>query len=372
MPLHYRQSVSAGPFRFSFSSNGVGMSVGVKGLRIGTGPRGHYVQAGRGGFTYRASLGGASHRPVPAVRNPLPPDPRSSHGGRVEMVEVTSGDALAMEDSVFSEVLSELNQKHRQPKMALVLPLIAVVITGLLALAAGTAALFGVLLVLIAAGVGAWLDSFRRAAVLFYDVDDDAESGFTRVCRTFDSLSACAGKWHIQAGGAVRDVTTWKREAGASHLVKRSPTLLGYQLPDVLKCNITPPALKVGKRTIYFLPDVALIHDASGFGSVGYHELRMAWQPSNFIETDDVPRDAEVIRETWQHPNKNGGPDRRFKQNRRLPVCRYEALHLSSDSGVNELVEFSRVGFAKPFADALAAIPRNAKLGPALAITEAR
>jgi hypothetical protein len=372
MPFHYRKSVRAGPFRFNFSSGGVGLSVGVKGLRIGTGPRGHYVQAGRGGFTYRASLGGGGQPSSPVIRHPVPVESRSTQGGRVEMIEVTSGDVLAMEDSVFSEILAELNQKHRQPKMALVLPLIAVFVTIVLALTAGAVALLGVILTLIAAGVGAWLDSFRRAAVLFYDVDEYAETGFTRVCRTFDSLSACAGKWHIQAGGAVRDITTWKREAGASHLVKRSPTSLGYQLPDVLKCNVTPPALKVGKRTIYFLPDVALVHDASGFGAVGYHSLRMAWQPSNFIETDGVPRDAEIIRETWQHPNKNGGPDRRFKSNRRLPVCRYEALHLSSDSGVNELIEFSRVGFAKPFADALAAIPRNAKLGSALAITDAR
>jgi hypothetical protein len=373
MTLYFRKSVSAGPFRFNFSSGGVGMSVGVRGLRVGTGPRGHYVQAGRNGFYYRASLGQPSGRQtVAASAPPYRVAGRRLADDRVEMVEVTSGDILAMEDSAFSEVLNELNEKHGQMKMAVVLPVIALVFGGILLAAAGPAGGIAMLMAPVAWAVGAWLDSYRRTAVLFYDVDEDAETGFTQICRTFDSLSACAGKWHIQAGGAVRDLTTWKREAGASHLVKRSATALGYSLPTVLKCNVTPPMLKVGRRTIYFLPDVALVEDASGFGAVGYHVLRLTWQPSNFIETESVPRDAQIVRHTWQHPNKNGGPDRRFRQNRQIPVCRYEALHIFSVNGMNELVEFSRVGFAEPFANALAAVPRNAKLGAVPALASAR
>ncbi|WP_442921050.1 DUF4236 domain-containing protein [Mesorhizobium sp. Cs1321R2N1] len=59
MGFYVRKSISAGPFRFNFSSGGVGVSVGVKGLRIGTGPRGHYIHAGRGGLCYRGTLGKA-------------------------------------------------------------------------------------------------------------------------------------------------------------------------------------------------------------------------------------------------------------------------------------------------------------------------
>ncbi|KAA3448364.1 hypothetical protein C7I87_21815 [Mesorhizobium sp. SARCC-RB16n] len=55
MGFYVRKSISAGPFRFNFSSGGVGVSVGVKGLRIGTGPRGHYIHAGVGGLYYRGT-----------------------------------------------------------------------------------------------------------------------------------------------------------------------------------------------------------------------------------------------------------------------------------------------------------------------------
>lgn len=373
MPFYFRKSISAGPFRFNFSSGGVGMSVGVKGLRIGTGPRGHYVQAGRGGFYYRASLGQSGRRSnVPAPTMNSQPPSRYRSEGAVEMIEVTSGNVLAMEDAAFGDVLTELNTKHGQVRLAVLLAAASAAIALMLLAVLGSTMIAILLLVPIGFAVGAWLDSYHRAAVLFYGVDQHTETRFTKVCNAFDSLAGCAGKWHIEAGGTVRDITTWKREAGASHLVKRSSTTLSYALPAVLRCNITPPALKVGRRTIYFLPDVALIHDASGFGAVSYDGLHLAWQPSNFIETDGVPSDAEIIRHTWQHPNKNGGPDRRFKQNRRLPVCRYEALHLSSDSGINELVEFSRVGFVQPLALALKSLPKNTILAPAKSLTYAR
>ena len=35
------------------------------------------------------------------------------------------------------------------------------------------------------------------------------------------------------------------------------------------------------------------------------------------------PRDARQVDTTWRFVNKNGGPDRRFKDNRQLPVMLY-------------------------------------------------
>ncbi len=363
MPFYFRKSVSAGPFRFNFSQGGVGMSVGVKGLRVGTGPRGHYVHAGRGGFYYRASLGrsGARNpRNEPTRSDFTPPMERVSSDG---MIEVTSGDVLEIQDAAFADLLAEMNQKHRQVRLSAVCGWVSAALALFLMVVAGAAAAVTILLVPIAWAVGTWLDSFKRVAVIFYEFEEQAEGRFTDICAAFDGLAACAGTWHVEAGKAVQDITTWKRQAGASHLVKRSETRLTYALPPVMKSNVTPPALRVGKRTIYFLPDVALIHDASGFGAVGYDALRVAFQPSNFKETGTVPRDAHVVSQTWEHPNKSGGPDRRFKSNRRLPVCRYETMHLSSASGVNELLEFSRVGFVRALATAFGAVAANRSVG---------
>ena len=40
--------------------------------------------------------------------------------------------------------------------------------------------------------------------------------------------------------------------------------------------------------------------------------------------------------------NKSGGPDRRFKDNRQLPICLYGELELSSTSGLNTVIMYSK------------------------------
>ncbi|TCQ24840.1 SH3 domain-containing protein [Rhizobium sp. PP-CC-3G-465] len=210
--------------------------------------------------------------------------------------------------------------------------------------------------------IGKWFDSYRRSSVLFYDLEDDGEAAYKRLVDGFDGFINCAAKWHIEAGGAIQNLTAWKRNAGASHLVNRKPTTLAYRLPSVIKSNITPPALHVGKQVMYFMPDVVLVQDGNRFGAVGYQDLRLRWQDSRFIETERVPSDARVVDHTWKHPNKSGGPDRRFRDNRQIPICLYEALHIQSDTGINELVEFSRTGLAASFVEgcrSLAGLPRE-------------
>ncbi|WP_318580640.1 SH3 domain-containing protein [Ochrobactrum sp. AN78] len=112
------------------------------------------------------------------------------------------------------------------------------------------------------------------------------------------------------------------------------------------------------------MPDVVLVQDRNRFGAVQYADLNLRWQPSRFIETERVPSDTTVVGHTWKYPNKNGGPDRRFKDNRQIPICLYESVHFKSNSGINELVEFSKTGLVEQFAEGcslLAKLPRGRK-----------
>lgn len=357
MPFYIRKSVKAGPFRFNFSKGGVGVSVGVKGLRVGTGPRGHYVHAGRGSLYYRASLGSAGKRRH-AERQSLPPVPLTFEESTVNMVEIESGDVMEMRDENFSDLLDEINAKASQWRLSVVFGWIFALLGIFLLAKASPVGIWVFIAALPAWAIGSWIDSYRRSTVLFYDIDGPVEQAYKDTIIAFDALNACAGKWHIEAGGAVNDLTTWKRNAGASHLVKRTTTKLGYALPKVIKSNITPPSMHVGKQVIYFMPDVALIAHNSRFGAVSYSDLRARWQESRFIEDGHVPRDAKIVDHTWQHPNKSGGPDRRFRNNRQLPVCLYDTLHLQSDSGVNEVLEFSQVGKLSAFVEGCRALAK--------------
>ena len=164
----------------------------------------------------------------------------------------------------------------------------------------------------------------------------------------------------MEARGAVQDLTTWKRNAGANHLIHKKPTSLVYRLPAVVKSNLIPPTLHLGRQIFYFFPDVVLVEDGPRMGAVSYKELQITWDKSNFIEEGQLPKDAQVAAYTWKHPNLNGGPDRRFNNNYQIPICSYEGMHLTSTSGINKLLEFSRVGVTAPFANALRRLPKQA------------
>lgn len=131
MPFYLRKAISTGPFRFNLSKSGVGLSVGIKGLRFGIGPRGNYIHAGRGGLYYRTSVGRAGQKirqPPPSQNGGagLPPTslrPPVYQESPVEMVEIDSGDVLAMRDAQFGELLEEMNSRQKQIRYATFLEL---------------------------------------------------------------------------------------------------------------------------------------------------------------------------------------------------------------------------------------------------------
>jgi hypothetical protein len=120
-------------------------------------------------------------------------------------------------------------------------------------------------------------------------------------------------------------------------------------------------AIGVGRQTLHFLPDRLLVFDGARVGAVPYAHLNVTCDPTRFIEDGTPPRDARVVDRTWRYVNKSGGPDRRFKGNKELPVCLYDGLAFSSASGLNELVQVSGAGLAS---DLPAAIERLASTIP--------
>ena len=108
-------------------------------------------------------------------------------------------------------------------------------------------------------------------------------------------------------------------------------------------------AIGVGRQTLYFFPDRVLVYDVNGVGAVNYNSLQVSVSPTRFIEDEGVPRDAEIVDKTWRYVNKSGGPDKRFKDNRQIPICRYEQISLSSSTGLNEILQVSRCGFGDRF-----------------------
>ena len=126
--------------------------------------------------------------------------------------------------------------------------------------------------------------------------------------------------------------------------------------PPFVKTNLLVPVIPVGRQTLYFFPDRLLVFDRGSVGAVEYSDLRMEHRTVRFIESQTVPSDTQVVGSTWQYLNRNGTPDKRFSNNRQLPICLYEEVRFSSASGLNEIIQLSKSEAARPFLDAVAAL----------------
>lgn len=135
--------------------------------------------------------------------------------------------------------------------------------------------------------------------------------------------------------------------------MRRKAASLGVSQPPFLASNLDPVTIKLTKSTFYLFPDRILIYSGSTVGALAYSDLQSEASITRFIEEEGVAGDAKVVDKTWKYVNKRGGPDKRFKDNRELPICAYGEVKLRSASGVNEILMFSAQGAQQPFVNAL-------------------
>lgn len=358
MGFYIRKSISVGPFRFGLSKSGANVSVGVRGLRLGTGPRGTYVHMGLGGVYYRATIPVARPSAVtPAVPQPAPSLPTGSPKlpvaapAAVPMITIDSAAAADISDSSSAELLREIGEKQRKFRLW---PLAATLTVFALVIAPhyGPSWLSIAIAILGSAAIyfAYQRDMLVRTVVLFYQMDAALERAYDGLHSCAMQMAACGKIWHVEAKGNVSDR---KYNGGAHQIVRRNPTFIRRSAPPYVRTNVETIAIGVGSQTVYFFPDRLLIFDAQGVGAVSYARLQLDAGTTRFVEDEALARDATVIEYTWQYVNQKGGADKRFKQNRRLPVCLYDELSIRSTSGLNELLQLSRPGTADDFVHAV-------------------
>ena len=339
MGFYLRKGFNFGPLRLNLSRSGLGASFGVTGARIGVGPRGSYVHLGRGGLYYRQSLGTFPHShppaaPAPAVHQRI--NPGSSEQG---LREIASASAAGMVDSSASELLKELNRVQQRWDIVPVVTIIGALVTAWAAFSyQGWWWWASSLLIFTLASIYArHADVMKGTAILHYALEGEAEKRFSSLLGAFGQVNRCQGIWRVNAQGHTSD---WKRNAGADTLLKRSPFRPSLACPAKVQCNIQVPAFKTDGSTLYFFP-IGCWFTTGGVGAVPYNQLQAKASQIQFREDGQLPRDAAQVGTTWRFVNKNGGPDRRFNNNRQLPIMLYGQLFLTSTSGVQELFEMS-------------------------------
>lgn len=360
MGFYIRKSLGFGPLRLNLSKSGIGVSAGVRGARVGVNSKGRsYVHCGRGGIYYRKFMGNGQSgdrgrsQPVAARRD-------GASGGQDDVVSrietyaertIDSGDVEGMVDSSAVELIEEVRRKQR-PTYWWVIVLggaIAFAMFSGFAVAVWLSAVIGVFGVGGAIAVWVW-ETRRRKVELHYELDEPYERAYRQLVVAFKALEACSEVWAIETEARVADT---KYTGGAGRAISRGPGRAAKGLPANFSSNVIPPMLLAGKQKLHFLPDTVLVIDGARIGAVGYADIQAEAATTRFINDGHVPADAKQVDTTWKYVNKKGGPDKRFKDNRQLPVLELGVLRLSSKSGLNEEIQASRSSAPVGFVEAL-------------------
>lgn len=334
MGFRYRKSINlGGGFRINLSKSGIGYSWGIKGNRI--------TKTAKGTTRRTASIPGTgiSYVHETGKNNGARSNRGVNHASPHQMSAIDDNhyDTQNIENNVASAMVSEgLEDMLARASKALQLNKLAN-IGFLVAFIFG----FGFPVLLLPAAAFLILKIFvRTKGVIYldYSIDPDQQSIVEERMKPMIKIAECAKVWRIMQTSKVIDR---KYASGASNTVNRTACKATTKAPFPFKTNLKVASFKAGKETLLFLPDKLIIIQGSKIGALNYTDITSSSHTTRFVESEGVPRDSQVVGQTWEYVNKSGGPDKRFRNNRQLPICLYGKLELTSTSGLNTVIMYS-------------------------------
>lgn len=339
--------------RMNLSKSGPSLSLGTRGLRHTIGPKGSRTTVGIPG-TGLSWTEYSSHLEPSAPRLPSADGAAGTIEPPLKRIESASVERMGtLSTSDFAPILSATSQKSGFA------PWVAAICLGCVVLALNSGDQTWLNLVLVSAIVfvpaAILLDRYRRSIWIEYLLEGTAKTVAEALADTLGELKSCRAVWQVNAEGRTTD---WKRNAGATTLNRRKRIQLNIKRPKYIRGNVKFPAIKLQNQSLYFLPDTVLVAAGRSMAAIPYQKLIVSTGSVRFIEDEAVPADASIVDKTWRFVNKNGGPDRRFNNNRQLPICMYGEMNFFSESGLNCKIEYSKVSGGDRFSKALAILHR--------------
>lgn len=372
MGWYVRKSFRMGPVRWNLSKSGIGVSAGVRGLRVGTGPRGAYVAGGRGGLYFRQRLGtpprkvqtvarqphwaspplAPSRHSAPTSPSPIPVDPFSpttpmEYLPETNVTQFTPSTADALAQYIVA-------QRKNIAVFPWMFGLLVVINLAILANVWPLAILAIPLSVVGAYYLYQW-DRQRTHVALHYELDPQEAQQFDQLCAGLASLGSVARLQRVEARQLHGD---WKHQAGTTTALRLAPAIVlrpGHLRWLETNATVWGIQWRQGGVTLSFLPDRVVIEQQRAVAVVPYADVQVTAALGRFVESGNVPPDARVVGHNWQYPNKNGGPDRRFRNNRQLPVIEAAYVSLQSTQGLQLLLQASSPQRADIFIGAIKA-----------------
>lgn len=317
MGFRMRKSINlGGGFRVNISKSGIGYSWGIPGYRITK------TATGRTRKTYSIPGTGLSYVDESSKgRTRKVSAPSNSEPEYVNEKILDSGQISEYQTAEYQELLDGIKNFKKFNRISTIL-----ILSFLLSA-------FPIFFLTGVAGIILKIYVRKNLAIpMNYIFDKESLNDFEQMKAHWKALNTAKSLWQLTTSSATNDQ---KHHAGATSLVKRKKLKITEGCPIFFKTDMKYITLSLKNETLILMPDKVLVLKGKEVGAFSYEKLSVKGREYRFIEHEKVPADAEIIDHTWAKVNKDGSPDKRFKGNRKLPICRYGLIQLTTDSGMD-------------------------------------
>ena len=185
-------------------------------------------------------------------------------------------------------------------------------------------------------------------------VDREQAEPYYRMRDTFAALSECQKVWNVLTEKAIDRIA---ERSNANTAVTRTPVSFSLNACDLIQWEQKVPHLP--NRTggdMYIYPGFILYRASKqAFALIDFCHVTLRFVSTQFTENEAVSSDSQIVGHTWAKCNKDGSPDRRFRNNCQIPVAHYGTLLFSSRDGLDVRYICSNAKSAEDFVKAWAA-----------------
>ena len=247
------------------------------------------------------------------------------------------------------EIISDINHRIHQPNYAKIAGGVSVTLAVLaLLLSYAWLGLFILLLGGVTAGTLEYYRRRNRSVTLHYQCDNDIQLRFVAIQQACQTLAKSEKVW-VEA--TRKPVKNKQQNAGASQVISlsKSPVKIACCSPPFIETNIKVWSIDVGYLMLFFFPDYIFLWRRGLYSAISYSALKVGCDRQQINIAGDLPGDAQILGQTWQHVMPDGTPDQSIRNNPKLFKVQYGLLRVMATIGVSLRFYVSSLTLAEQF-----------------------
>ncbi|MBQ0016297.1 MAG: DUF4236 domain-containing protein [Bacteroidales bacterium] len=159
-----------------------------------------------------------------------------------------------------------------------------------------------------------------------YDADselsDEERSAYEGLCQKFEVLLSSDKVWSIKGDELDAQQITF-----AQRLSHRTSIGVGVGVFNFIKSRYDVPIISDRNVHLFFYPKFLIAASSpSSFSVIPYQSLSLEGRKHSLGEDGIVPFDSKKVSTTWKYLDASGMPDKRFSNNKKIPVMEYGYL----------------------------------------------